>query len=115
MPVSNSTCRVMRSIAGTLLLALSSAAFAATPPASAPSIPTKEMREKMALLHEQMATCLRSDKSIAECRAEMQKNCHDTMGNQGCPMMMDMGGGTMGHGMHCRMTSNAPSSSKPPK
>jgi hypothetical protein len=41
----------------------------------------------MAALHEKMAACLRSDKALAECRDEMQKNCRDMMGEQGCPMM----------------------------
>lgn len=115
MFVSSPARRLVMSIASTLLIALSSTAFAAAPPPSAPSTPTKEMREKMALLHEQMAACLRSDKSISECRAEMRKNCRDMMGNQGCSMMMGMGGGMMGYGMHRPMTSNTRSSSSPPK
>ena len=119
----NSTRRAVTSMAGMLLIALSSTAFSGNAPTAplkrAPLpyefAPTKEMREKMALLHEQMAACLRSKKSISECRAEMQKNCHDMMGDQGCTMMMGMGGGKMGHEMHRRMTSNTPSSVSPPK
>ena len=88
MAFSNSARRIVTSITGTFLIALSSTAFAANPPAMAPSIPAKLMREKMAFLYEQMAACLRSDKSMAECRAEMQKNCHDIMGNRGCTMTM---------------------------
>lgn len=68
-------------------------ALAATEPAPAPATVTKETREKMAVLHEQMATCLRSDKSLADCRAEMMKGCKESMGDQGCPMM------GMGRGM----------------
>src|SRR6185312_13350181 len=88
-------------ITGALLLALSSAAFAADAPA-APATPTKEMRERMATLHEQMAACLRSDKHVSECRTEMLKHCQSMMGNQGCTRMMGgagmmgMGGGMMG-------------------
>jgi len=37
---------------------------------------TKEMRAKMAAAHEQMAACLKSDRPIMECHAEMMK-LHD--------------------------------------
>ena len=67
------------------------AGFAADQPKSPPS-PTKEMRQQMAAVHEKMAACLRSDRPFAECRDEMQKTCHDMMGEHGCPMM--------GMGMH---------------
>lgn len=64
---------------------------------SAPrSAPSKAVREKMATMHEQMAACLRSDKSIAECRSDMMKSCSETVGSQGCSMMGVTGG--MGHG-----------------
>lgn len=113
MRLSNFGRRVATPIAGALLIALSSAAFAAEPPA-APSAPTKEMRERMAALHEQMAACLRSDKSVSECRTEMQKHCQAMMGNQGCTRMMGTGGMMgMRRGMHGRTTSSPPSS--PPK
>jgi len=84
------------------------AAFAADPPAAAPA-PTKEMRERMATLHEQMAACLRSEKSIHECRTEMMNHCQALMGNQGCTRMMGTGGmmGT-GRGMGGRMMSSPP-------
>jgi hypothetical protein len=68
------------------LLAGTAGSFAADP-AKAPPAPTKEMRQQMAVAHEKMAACLRSDKPISECREEMQKSCHDMMGEQGCPMM----------------------------
>ena len=52
--------------------------------------PTKEMREKMASAHEQMAACLRSDRPTSDCHAEMMQH-HDMM----------MHHGTGGHeGMH---------------
>jgi hypothetical protein len=120
MPLSNSGRRVAAAITGVLLIALSSAALAADAPA-APSTPTKAMRQRMATLHDAMAACLRSNKSIAECRAEMQKHCQAMMGNQGCTRMMGtggmmgMGGGMMGmgKGMHRSTTASPPSS--PPK
>lgn len=37
---------------------------------------TQEMRAKMAATHEQMAACLKSDRPITECHAEMMKQ-HD--------------------------------------
>ena len=117
MRFSNSTRRVATSIAGALLIALGSAVFAANPPTTTPSAPSKAMREKMAAVHEQMAACLRSDKSISECRAEMRQQCQEMMGAQGCTMMMGMGGGMMGmgKGMQGGMMSNPPPSSSPPK
>lgn len=115
MVFSRSARRLALSITGILLITLSGAAFAANPPTSA-SAPTKEMREKMAVLHEQMAACLRSDKSLSECRAEMQKSCHEMMGSRGCAMMMGRGGMMgMGRGMRGPMMSNPPASSSPPK
>ncbi len=80
-------------VAAALLLSVS--AWSADPPsttAASQAAPSKEVREKMAALHEQMAACLRSDKSLADCRAEMRTNCWQTVGAQGCPMM-GMGGG----------------------
>lgn len=52
---------------------------------------SKEMREKMAAQHEQMAACLRTDKDMMECHQEMQKSCSETMGDS-CPMMKGMMG-----------------------
>lgn len=80
-------------------------ALAANPPTTAPAGPSKDTREKMAALHEQMAACLRSDKSIADCRDEMRKNCQTTVGSQGCPMM------GMGHRANRRAPSE-PSNQK---
>jgi hypothetical protein len=47
---------------------------------------TPEQRAKMADAHQAMATCLRSDRPLAECHDEMRKSCQDTMGAV-CPMM----------------------------
>ena len=55
-------------------------------PAAAQAAPSKELREKMASLHDQMAACLRSEKSVAECRTQMMQGCRD-IGSQACPMM----------------------------
>jgi hypothetical protein len=38
--------------------------------------------------HEQMAACLRSDKSMSDCHNEMKKNCREAFGAEGCPMGM---------------------------
>lgn len=105
-----------------ILLTAGGAALAAD---SSPNqmMPSKEMREKMATLHEQMAACLRSDKSFSECRQEMMTSCQATMGTQGCSMMMGMG--NMGHSGHMGGTgqgthnhshaSSSPPASSPPQ
>jgi len=129
MPIENSARVIVTAIASALLIALSSTAFADNTPVAAlkrapvPSLDAsaKEMRERMATLHEQMAACLRSNKSISECHSEMLKHCKAMIGNQGCSRMMGTGGMMgigcgmkgMGQGMHGRMTSSPPSS--PPK
>lgn len=99
-----------------LAIATTTAAFAAAPPVDAQQpVPSKEMREKMATLHEQMAACLRSDKPFAECRAEMMKNCQSTMGTQSCPMMGMMGMRKDRMGMHGGiMQDQSPGSSPKP-
>ena len=72
---------IMPALMGTLSLLLSAGvALAAEPAPAERSGPTKEMREKMAAAHEQMATCLRSDRPIEECHEEMRK-LHDSMGH----------------------------------
>ena len=62
------------------------------------SAPTKEQREEMAKVHEQMATCLRSDKPIQECHEEMMKN-HPRMNGMmdNCPMRNKPGMNKMMH------------------
>ena len=62
------------------------AADAPPPPVAKPAAPakmehaapTKEMREQMASLHEHMATCLRSSKSVEDCHHEMMA-AHEKM------------------------------------
>jgi hypothetical protein len=56
---------------------------------------TPEMRQKMATMHEKMATCLRSEKAMGECRSEMMGMHKDMMGKDDkCPMEMPMMGKT---------------------
>lgn len=57
---------------------------------------TKDQRAQMATVHEQMAACLRSDKTMSACHDEMKTACSAKNGENGCPMMMD---GMMGNGM----------------
>ena len=124
MILSNSARRVTTATMGALLIALSSTALAGNPPTTAlkrapvPSLAasSKEMRERMATLHEHMAACLRSDKSLSECHSEMRKHCEDVMGTQGCTRMMNTGGMMgmgcgmkgRGQGMQGHMTSKPP-------
>jgi hypothetical protein len=49
--------------------------------------PSKEQREKMALVHEKIAACLRSDRSFEDCHHEMQSSHAEAMGKEHCPMM----------------------------
>lgn len=68
-----------RAAALACLLALAATAnvgFAAEPEHMDHPAATKEMRAKMAAVHEQMAACLKSDRPMAECHAEMMKQ-HD--------------------------------------
>ena len=71
-----SICSVRARAAITALLLLSGTAmtWADTPPPVHREL-SKETREKMAALHEQMAACLRSDKSLAECHSMMIQGC----------------------------------------
>jgi hypothetical protein len=80
-----------------------------TPSSAQKAPPSKEARAQMAALHEQMAACLRSDKSITDCRTEVMKSCRDTMGTQGCPYMgMGQRGMGMGSGMGGGMMQTPP-------
>jgi hypothetical protein len=102
---SSISCASLLSLLG---VASAWSAFAGDTTASAtPTVPTKEMRAQMATVHEQMAACLRSDKSMAHCRNEMMNNCQKIMGTQGCSMT-GMGQGTKG--MHGGMQYQPPAS-----
>ena len=48
--------------------------------------PSKEQREKMALVHEKLAACLRSERSFADCHHEMESSHAEAMGKEHCPM-----------------------------
>ncbi len=71
----------------TVSMVVSVAAMATDMPPAGGADPDKEMRGKMATVHEQMAACLRSDKSMSDCHGEMMKACQQLMGDHGCPMM----------------------------
>jgi hypothetical protein len=96
-----------------LMTMVGGGAFAETkatkPSKNATTIMTPEQRQKMASMHEKMAVCLRSDKSMSECRAEMRDQCQEMMGEDGCPMMGHMGGmmgdDHMGMGMMKKQSS----------
>ena len=49
--------------------------------------PSKEQREKMALVHEKIAACLRSERTIEDCHHEMQASHSEAMEKEHCPMM----------------------------
>lgn len=55
---------------------------------------TPEQRQNMAMMHEKMAACLRTDKPIGDCKTEMRKSCKE-MGAMACPMMKHAGHETM--------------------
>ena len=52
-----------------------------------PMEPTPEQRVNMATVHENMAACLKSDKTIETCHSEMKSSCKSMMGDDGCKMM----------------------------
>ncbi|MBY0314577.1 MAG: hypothetical protein K2Q26_03595 [Bdellovibrionales bacterium] len=56
---------------------------------------TSEQRQKMAEMHDKMATCLRSEKPMSDCKTEMMQNCKAMMGKGECPMTGHMGQGMM--------------------
>jgi len=100
-------------IAALALLSMSQS-LAADAEKAAPAEPSPEVRQQMAAVHQRMSDCLKSDRPIAECRAEMQKNCREIMGERGCPMM-GSGRGGMGPGMMGGGTSGAEPASEQPK
>jgi hypothetical protein len=79
-------------IAAGLLLLATVATAQAPPPVDHPEI-SKDVREKMAALYEEMAACLRSDKSLQECHSQLRASCSAQLGAARCPMM------GLGHGM----------------
>jgi hypothetical protein len=83
MPIGHTAPVLLSGVVALVLL--TGMALAADPPASRPE-PSKELRQKMVTLHEQMAACLRSDKAFADCRTELMKGCQEQIGPDGCPM-----------------------------
>ena len=80
-----------------------------------PTQMTKEERNKAADLHEKMASCLRSDRVLADCRQDMMKGCEDSMGKDGCPMGGHWGmmkNDYRGHGMSRHMKTDKLSTGK---
>ena len=71
--------------------------------------PTKEQRAKMAEMHSKMAECLKSEKPIDDCHAEMRAAC-----TEAGPMSCGMGMG-MGMGMDHRHRDGRPGKSAPKK
>lgn len=71
-----------------LSLLATSSLFAATKKSDKmmPMEMTAEQRVKMATIHENMATCLKSDKNIEVCHSEMKDNCKSMMGEESCHM-----------------------------
>ena len=90
------------------LLTLASPAFAdqheksgksgksADPHGAAHAAPTPEMRAAMTDAHQRMAECLRSNRPVDECRAELHKACSKACGSSHGKGECPMGG----HGMH---------------
>lgn len=74
----------------TLLLASSihSASEAQTPATDSTASMSESLaqRSEMADLHQTMAICLRSSKSMSDCQEEMKANCKMNMGEDSCMM-----------------------------
>ena len=91
---------LVRNLVVSLMIASWGIAAAADQPADSSAVPSKAQREQMAVLHDKMAACLRSDKDLAACRDEMRSDCRAMMGEQACPMMDP--------GMHGQMMRSGP-------
>jgi hypothetical protein len=91
--ISLSSVRARATVTALLLLFGAAVTLADTPPPEQRDL-SKDTREKMAALHEQMAACLRSDTPVLECHSTMIKNCQEQLGNVTCPMMAGMGHGS---------------------
>jgi hypothetical protein len=96
MSIRAPTAILVRYLVASFVMVCGASGVAHGQPAGAPQL-SKEQREHMAIVHEKMAACLRSDKDIASCRDEMSKHCRELMGEQACPMM-GMGNRMMQHG-----------------
>ena len=76
------------SLLGSAILIAGAASAADSPAAAAPPM-DKAAREKMAAMHDGMAACLRSEKTVSSCHEEMQRKCSEAFGAGGCPMAME--------------------------
>ncbi|MCC6274021.1 MAG: hypothetical protein IT572_11205 [Deltaproteobacteria bacterium] len=66
-----------------------------------------ERHEKMAKAHQEMVKCLKSKKSLDECRAKMKESC-PMMSGGSCPMMGEGAAcGKGGDGACCPMCAGA--------
>jgi hypothetical protein len=70
---------------------LGTAGFAEDSSKSAPPrklpLPTAEQRKKMADAHEKMASCLRSTRTVEDCRHEMMEVCRGTTDQAACVVL----------------------------
>jgi len=82
------------------LLTFGSAATYAAAPAADSSEPSQQTREKIAVLHEQLAACLRSDRPVSECRSEMVTNCQAQIGSNCATIAGVVHGTDNRHRMH---------------
>lgn len=92
-----------------LILGLSLPTMAKDTTSSKKEMPmmSTEQRQKMANAHQQMADCLRSDKTMGECHEQMRNACLGA-GDKGSCMGMGKGMGMMGgrHGDHGKVESS---------
>ncbi len=120
-------------IAASLLVLAAAFARAADKTAAAPADRRTliEMHQKMIAAHQKMVDCLKSDKTIAQCRDEMRKDCPAVKAGQcpwidgSCPMMGGQGrrprrgtgrgmGSGMGRGMGMGPGAQTPPPATPP-
>lgn len=72
-------------VVASLLLSCAAATAAEIPPRHADEL-SKAVRESLAAAHQRMAECLRSERKVQECEAEMDRG-GKVMGRKKCPMM----------------------------
>lgn len=66
-----------------------------------------ERHEKMAKAHQEMVKCLKSKKSLDECRAKMKESC-PMMSGGACPMMQGGACPMTGDGAPCGKADGSP-------
>jgi len=88
------------------LAASANVALAAEPEHMDHPAVTREMRTKMAAAHEQMAACLKSDRPMADCHADMMK-VHEEMEMHDCMHRM--------HRDHDHLKADQPPAEAKPK